>query len=95
RPSRNTRAQLTRMISLCEENGFFQISGEDINSPRQSFICKAMADPMFAHLSEATYALIGHELAATANIDDAMFSAKSVAAEPDVKARCTAYAAKV
>ena len=94
-PSRNTRAQLERMISLCEENGFFQISGEDINSPRQSFICKAMADPMFAHLSEATYALIGHELAATANIDDAMFSAKSVAAEPDVKARCTAYAAKV
>ena len=94
-PSRNTKAQLDRMISLCQENGFFQITGEDINSPRQSFICKAMSDPMFAHLSDATYALIGHELAATDNLSDAMFSEKTAAAIPNLTERVKAYAAKV
>ncbi len=75
-PSRNTREQLERIIKLCSDNGFFQISGEDINSPRQSFICKAMADPMFAHLTEATYALIAHEEAASKDITKAMFWGK-------------------
>ena len=60
-PTRNTREQLDRLMKLCEENGFFQISGEDINSPRQSFRCKALDDPAFAHLIDATYALIGYE----------------------------------
>jgi hypothetical protein len=86
-PTRNTKEQLQRLMTLCKENGFFEISGEDINSPRQSFICKAMDDPMFGHLTEATYALIGHEAAATENIDDGLFSDKSVAAEQDVNKR--------
>lgn len=72
-PSRNTKEQLVRIMGLCKANGFFQISGEDINSPRQSFICKAMDDPMFAHLNDATYALIEHERAATEDITKAMF----------------------
>lgn len=75
-PSRNTKEQLVRIISLCEKGGFFQISGEDINSPRQSFICKAMDDPMFAHLTDATYALIEHERAASLDITKAMFWGK-------------------
>ncbi len=75
-PSRNTKEQLERIMSLCKENSFFQISGEDINSPRQSFICKAMDDPMFAHLTDATYALIAHEEAATKDITKAMFWGK-------------------
>ena len=33
-PSRNTRAQLERLRALCEKYELFQISGEDINSPR-------------------------------------------------------------
>ena len=36
-PTRNTPAQLKRLRGLCEAYGMFQISGEDINSPRQSF----------------------------------------------------------
>jgi len=72
-PSRNTKEQLVRIMDLCKNNGFFQISGEDINSPRQSFICKAMDDPMFAHLTDATYALIRHEEEATKDITKAMF----------------------
>ncbi len=75
-PSRNTREQLERIMKLCRDNGFFEISGEDINSPRQSFICKAMDDPMFSHLTDATYALIEHENAATKDITKAMFWGK-------------------
>ena len=60
-PTRNTSAQLTRLRSLCEDYGMFQISGEDINSPRQSFVIKAMEDPQFSNLIEATWKLIAHE----------------------------------
>ena len=60
-PTRNTPAQLKRLRGLCEQYGMFQISGEDINSPRQSFIIKAMENPMFANLIDATWTLIRHE----------------------------------
>ena len=72
-PSRNTPAQLARVMELCGRFGFFQISGEDINSPRQSFICKALAEPAYAHLYDCTYALIGHELSATRDPERGMF----------------------
>jgi hypothetical protein len=45
------------------EYGLFQISGEDINQPRQAFVCQAMRDPMFSHLYDAAWALIAHEWA--------------------------------
>jgi len=60
-PTRNTRAQLERLRRLCDENGIFQVSGEDINSPRQSFVIRAMEDPMFQNLIDATWKLIDHE----------------------------------
>ena len=94
-PTRNTKEQLARLMRLCDENGFFEISGEDINSPRQSFICPAMDDPMFSHLSEATYALIGHERAATENLENGLFSENSVNVEPDMKKRVKAHAERV
>jgi len=77
-PSRNTRVQLKRVKALCEKHGLFQISGEDINSPRQSFVCKAMRDEEFNNLIDSTWALIGHEKAATKNLEDAMFSKKTI-----------------
>ena len=60
-PTRNTQKQLNRLRSLCEQYGMFQISGEDINSPRQSFVIKAMENPVFHNLIEATWKLIEHE----------------------------------
>ena len=60
-PTRNTPAQLERLRSLCDQYGMFQISGEDINSPRQSFIICAMENPMFQNLIDATWKLIEHE----------------------------------
>jgi hypothetical protein len=60
-PTRNTPAQLERLRGLCNSYGMFQISGEDINSPRQSFVIKAMENPMFSNLIDATWKLIEHE----------------------------------
>ena len=60
-PTRNTPAQLERLRGLCDQYGMFQISGEDINSPRQSFVIKAMENPMFQNLIDATWKLIEHE----------------------------------
>ena len=60
-PTRNTMPQLERLRGLCDAYGMFQISGEDINSPRQIFVIKAMENPLFANLIEATWKLIEHE----------------------------------
>lgn len=90
-PSRNTLAQLQRVQGLCKQHGFFEISGEDINSPRQSFICTAMRAPQFEHLKSATWALIGHEMAATKNLQDAMFSKETQKKYPDLQQRIEIY----
>ena len=70
-PTRNTMEQLDRIMKKCEEYDFFQISGEDINSPRQSFICKAYENPKFDHLIKAAFTLIEYENAATENFEEA------------------------
>ena len=92
-PSRNTRAQLRRVRALCEKHGLFQISGEDINQPRQSFVCEAQRDPEFANLYEATWALIAHEWRATENPEDGLFSRRTVEKYPDLAERVQAFAA--
>jgi hypothetical protein len=38
-----------------------EISGVDINSPRQAFNCPELALPEFSHLISSTWALIAHE----------------------------------
>ena len=60
-PSRNSREQLVRLMSLCGNHGLTQISGEDINSPRQSFICKQLAEPEFKHLVDAAWKMVNRE----------------------------------
>lgn len=60
-PTRNTPVQLERLRGLCEAYGMFQVSGEDINSPRQSFVIRAMENPLFQNLIDATWHLIDHE----------------------------------
>ncbi len=60
-PPRNTMEQLRRVQELCARRGFMEISGVDINSPRQSFNCPELQMPEFSHLIGATWALIAHE----------------------------------
>lgn len=86
-PTRNTRAQLERVIAFCNKYNLFQISGEDINSPRQSFICEALKDLMFSHLIDATWALINHERKSAVNENCGMFSQKMIEQFPDIKDR--------
>jgi len=90
-PSRNTMEQLKTVRTYCDKYNLFQISGEDINSPRQSFICEAQRNPEFANLYDATLALINHEKAATENIENAMFSEKTIKKYPDIKERIQVY----
>ncbi len=92
-PSRNTAEQLAEIMRRCDAGDLFQISGEDINSPRQSFICKALADPKYNHLNVATYALIGHENAATEDLTKSMFSAETKAEVPSLPERVAKYSA--
>lgn len=87
-PSRNTAAQLRRIRSY----NFFEISGEDVNSSRQSFICPQLAAPEFGRLIPATWALLGHESAATLNKAAGMFGKDTLASLPDLPDRIAHFA---
>ena len=60
-PPRNTPEQLRRVHELAARHGMLEISGVDINQPRQSFTCPELRRPEFAGLNEATWALVAHE----------------------------------
>lgn len=92
-PTRNTPAQLDRVMDFCNEYGLFQISGEDINTPRQVFECKALANERYAHLIDSTWALIGHEYASkTQGLAGGMFSKETIAKYPNLQERIKAFA---
>lgn len=86
-PSRNTDAQLERVMRGCREYGFMEISGEDINQPRQDFVCERLREAPYAHLADGTWALVGHEHAATADLDNGLYSEPVKAKMPDIQQR--------
>ena len=49
-PARNTDAQIKRLKDLCKIYSMTEISGEDVNTSRQSMICKQLELPQFTHL---------------------------------------------
>ncbi|WP_319562041.1 PHP domain-containing protein [Marispirochaeta sp.] len=91
-PPRNTRAQLDRLSTLCRREELMEISGVDINSSRQSFSCSEVMDPAFAHLIEATWALIAHERLASAEKRYAFFDAQNPWAQDSLVSRIKRYA---
>lgn len=92
-PTRNTPEQLNRIMKLCRENGFFEISGEDINSPRQKFACAALALPEYSHLIDSTWALIGHEyISNEKGVEYGMFSGRSIKETPELAERIKRFA---
>ncbi len=93
-PSRNTFNQLERLRTLCDNLIFFQISGEDINSPRQQFICEQQRNAVFNNLHDSTWALIAHEWLSTQDRSRGLFSPESEAAERDLVKR-TEHLAKL
>jgi hypothetical protein len=91
-PPRNTLEQLRRLQKLCDAHGFMQISGVDINSPRQSFNCPQLLLPDFAHLIGATWAVIAHERLADADARYGLFSPANPLAGLPLERRIAAYA---
>lgn len=92
-PTRNTKPQLDRVKELCKNNGFFEISGEDINSPRQKFACVSLALPEFSHLIDSTWALIGHEYTVeNEGVEKGMFSIKTIEEIPCLIERIKRFA---
>ncbi len=86
-PTRNTPAQLKRVKKMCRRYSFFEISGEDINSPRQSFICPLLAQPDFRNLIDSTWALAGHEYQAAEDLSLAMLSTATMEKYPGLDER--------
>jgi hypothetical protein len=91
-PPRNTMAQLRRVQALCAQHGFMEISGVDINSPRQSFNCPELLLPEFSHLIGATWALIAHERLADAHPRYGLFHPDNPLAARPIAERIAAYA---
>ena len=90
-PSRNSLEQINRVSKLSVRYGLLQICGEDINSPRQSFTGKAITREKYPLLVDTTWALIGHEILATDNPEDAFFSEKTAEKYPDLYERIKVY----
>ena len=91
-PPRNTLDQLRRVQALCAQHGFMEISGVDINSPRQSFNCPELLLPEFSHLIGATWALIAHERLADAHPRYGLFHPDNPLAARPIAERIAAYA---
>jgi hypothetical protein len=73
-PPRNTREQLARLHNLCEQQDLIEISGVDINSPRQVFQCPEIRRPEFSMLLDTTWALAAHEKLASADNKRGLFN---------------------
>lgn len=86
-PSRNTHMQLEHIRNLCDSQGLFQISGEDINSPRQKFTCDALLNPEYSNLIDAAWAMIGHEQSGTRQLTKGMFSPETIERIPELSDR--------
>lgn len=91
-PPRNTRAQLARIMELADEWGMLQISGVDINTPRQSFNCPELRESEFAHLNDSTWALVAHELLADVDVRFGLLSDDGPVAGLPLTERIHAYA---
>lgn len=74
-PPRNTLEQLLRVQDLASRHGLMEISGVDINSSRQTFHCPEVLQKEFRHLTESTWALVGHEIATAGDTAAGIFGA--------------------
>jgi len=90
-PPRNTLTQLLRLQRLCKKYELMEISGVDINSPRQSFNCPIILRSEFAHLIEATWALIAHEKLANYNEKYGLFNSRNPLKDKPLKERIRIY----
>jgi hypothetical protein len=91
-PPRNTPEQLERVQALCAAHGLMEISGVDINQPRQSFNCPELRKPQYSHLVDTTWALVAHERLSSLDPRLGLFEAANPLAGEGLAARLAAYA---
>ncbi len=91
-PSRNTEEQIKRISNLCNSYNLIQICGEDINSPRQSFVGKAITADKYPLLVDSTWALIAHERLTTKNEKKGLFSEDTISKYPNLQNRIEIFA---
>lgn len=92
-PPRNSAAQLERVQDLCRRHRLLEISGVDINSSRQSFLCPEARAPQFRHLVESTWALVGHEIASDGDPAAGLFGSAAPVARAPLAERVAHFAA--
>lgn len=90
-PPRNTAEQLDRLARLCAKHALVEVSGVDINQPRQKFDCPELGEPRFKHLNTATWALVAHETLADAAPRLGLLSPENPLAEHPVLDRVVRY----
>ncbi|GHV89954.1 hypothetical protein AGMMS50268_04570 [Spirochaetia bacterium] len=91
-PPRNTKEQLARLQKLCRSNSLIEISGVDINSPRQSFSCPEIRQSEFAALNGTTWALAAHEKLANLHPEQGLFNPANPLANKTLEERIEIYA---
>lgn len=91
-PPRNTMAQLVRLHHLCEQQGLIEISGVDINTPRQVFQCPEIRKPEFRSLVDTTWALVAHEKLASADPSRGLFNPQDPLTGNPLAERIAAFA---
>lgn len=91
-PPRNTRAQLERLAGLCREQELIEISGVDINSPRQTFNCPEVLEPEYEHLIDSAWALTVHERVADFDPDAGLLARSGPVSRLSPRLRLRAFA---
>ena len=91
-PPRNTAEQMARIASLAAEYGLLEVSGVDINTPRQQFNCPELQRPELSHLNDATWAMVAHEKLASADVSLGLFADASPLADLPLAGRVGRYA---
>ncbi len=92
-PPRNTAEQMARIADLADANGLLEVSGVDINTPRQVFNCPELQRPELDHLNDATWAMVAHEQLAEHDLALGLFADDSPLAGLPLKERVQRYSA--
>lgn len=92
-PPRNTAEQMARIAALADANGLLEVSGVDINTPRQVFNCPELQRPELDHLNDATWAMVAHERLAEHDRALGLFAQDSPLAHLPLRDRVERYSA--
>ncbi|MDR2135297.1 MAG: PHP domain-containing protein, partial [Treponema sp.] len=77
---------------LCEKQDLLEISGVDINTPRQVFQCPEIRKDEFKFLTDTTWALAAHEQLAAADPSRGLFNPNDPLAGKPLAERIAAFA---